>query len=397
VWRTCLASELDNTAHNGYLDANMGTSIPREQYPYMNHTWLDSLGSALVDISVLIESAVRVQIRTRTFWIGYNGRGPDKKLDTNHTNEKTFTIYRDGKIYVDATDTLLGGGGEHGGASGEHGPTGANSAKSTFIHPINAHSPAGFTLGTNFSMNALPLYPRGGGLAKWLLQWGQNSQPDPVTKVRCSANCTKMNFLQVPLNDTMSVSRSGHFSYTYFQPMQQSVPSRNAGYRWGVSPAALNFSAGASYTKSFLYQLGTEDSSLLPNLVTLRAANSIADAYLQPPQVRAWIGGAADAPTTAMFNHSEGCYRIIAARRMSPARKIRFNVETTSELLHPVFCLEGFGWPSRSPSYTAKIGSIRLLAHEFELGIESNAFVVQVLRTLRPGQHELFFEQRSRA
>ena len=30
VWRTCLASELDNVANNGYLDANMGTSIPRE-------------------------------------------------------------------------------------------------------------------------------------------------------------------------------------------------------------------------------------------------------------------------------------------------------------------------------------------------------------------------------
>ena len=33
VWRTCLASELDSAdsaySHNGYLDANMGTSIPR--------------------------------------------------------------------------------------------------------------------------------------------------------------------------------------------------------------------------------------------------------------------------------------------------------------------------------------------------------------------------------
>ena len=128
----------------------------------MQDAYLTALGVPLVDIDVLIQSPVRVQIRTRTFWIGeplvlkraplitlqlksqrsfatgYNGKGPDPKLDGNHTNQKTFTIYRDGKIYVDATDTLLGGGGEHGGASGEHGPTGANSAKSTFIHPINA-------------------------------------------------------------------------------------------------------------------------------------------------------------------------------------------------------------------------------------------------------------------
>ena len=53
-----------------YLDANMGTSIPREMYPYMNQLYLDSLGVPLVDIDVLIQSPVRVQIRTRTFWSG---------------------------------------------------------------------------------------------------------------------------------------------------------------------------------------------------------------------------------------------------------------------------------------------------------------------------------------
>jgi hypothetical protein len=71
VWRTCLASELDNVAHNGYLDSNMGTSIPFGiVYPYMSQSYLDSLGVPLVDIDVLIQSPVRVQIRTRTFWTG---------------------------------------------------------------------------------------------------------------------------------------------------------------------------------------------------------------------------------------------------------------------------------------------------------------------------------------
>ena len=66
-----MASELDNVAHNGYLDANMGTSIPFGiVYPYMSQSYLDSLGVPLVDIDVLIQSPVRVQIRTRTFWTG---------------------------------------------------------------------------------------------------------------------------------------------------------------------------------------------------------------------------------------------------------------------------------------------------------------------------------------
>ena len=217
----------------------------------MQEAYVTALGVPLVEIDVLIQTPVRVQIRTRTFWIGeprkggshhfatqvsenvatgYNGKGPDPKLDGNHTNQKTFTIYRDGKIYVEAVDTLAesGGGGEMGGASGEHGPTGAYSAKSTFIHPINAQSTTGFTLATNYSMDALSLSPRGGGVAKWLLQWGQDTQPDPVTKARCAANCTAMNFLQVPSNSSMSISKTGRFDSTYFQPMQQSKPSWNA-------------------------------------------------------------------------------------------------------------------------------------------------------------------------
>ena len=92
MWRTCLASELDNTAHNGYLDANMGTSIPRFEYPYLNKTFVETLG-LLVNISVLSQSAARVQIRTKTYWIGYNGKGPDPKLDGDHVNVKIFTIY----------------------------------------------------------------------------------------------------------------------------------------------------------------------------------------------------------------------------------------------------------------------------------------------------------------
>jgi hypothetical protein len=121
----------------------------------------------------------------KAYWIGYEGRGPDPKVDGNHTNQKTFTIYPDGKIYVKSVDALLAAGGEHGGASGENGPSGNPTGKSTFIHPINANSQAGFTLATNYSMDALNLYPRGGGVPRWLLQWGQDTEPDPVTKIKC--------------------------------------------------------------------------------------------------------------------------------------------------------------------------------------------------------------------
>ena len=47
-----MASELDNVANNGYLDANMGTSIPRMHYQYMEPRYLATLGN-LVNISVL--------------------------------------------------------------------------------------------------------------------------------------------------------------------------------------------------------------------------------------------------------------------------------------------------------------------------------------------------------
>ena len=188
-------------------------------------------------------------------------RGQDPKLDGNHTNEKTFTIYQDGKIYIKSVDTLLAAGGEHGGASGENGPTGNPTGKSTFIHPINANSETGFTLATNYSMDAVNLYPRGGGAPKWLLQWGQDTQPDPVTKSFCASNCSKMNFLQVPEDQSCSIAVSGRFEQTYFQPMQQYLPSKNAGYRWGAAPNALNFAEGTSYEKNFLYQMGTAGAS----------------------------------------------------------------------------------------------------------------------------------------
>eukprot|EP01052_Picozoa_sp_SAG31_P026023 SAG31_NODE_2326_length_5940_cov_2.687896_2_plen_365_part_00 len=364
----------------------------------MNKGYLDSLGSPLVDIKVLIQSPVRVQVRTRTFWTGYNGNGPDRKLDGNHTNEKTFTIYRDGKIYVEATDMLLGGGGEEGGASGEHGPTGAASAKSTFIHPINSRSQAGFTLGTNYSLNALGLSPRGGGVAKWLLQWGQDSKPDPVSNLRCSTDeqCTSMNFLQVPLNSSMSISQSGSFSYTYFQPMQQAKPSWNAGYRWGVAPNALAFPALSSYKKNFLYHLGTAGSSLMPNIVTLGIANSIADAYLQPARV--WLGVGSGVPADfGVFDYSEGCHRIQVHCNVSAKQSVRFTLETASELRHPVFCLDGWRAANSSHAYSASVGgSIDLLPHEvagaFETG--SGLLVVQLLRTLPRGRHAVLFEAR---
>ena len=90
-------------------------------------------------------------------------QGVDAFLDADHTNEKTFTLYPDGQIYVTVVDANL--------KTDVRADPGQG--RSTFIHPINALSDAGFTLATNYSMNALNLWPRGGGVAKWLLQWGQ--------------------------------------------------------------------------------------------------------------------------------------------------------------------------------------------------------------------------------
>ena len=351
-------------------------------------------------------------------WTGYNGRGPDAKLDGNHTNEKIFTIYRDGKIYVSSVDTLanFGGGGEVGGASGEQGPTGANSAKSTFIHPINAKSQAGFTLATNYSMDALSLYPRGGGVAKWLLQWGQDTQPDPVTKIRCNASCTAMNFLQVPHNSSMSISQTKSFDSTYFQPMQQSKPSWNAGYRWGVSPNALAFPMGSSYTKNYLYQLGTAGSSMLQNIVTLGIAEAIADAYLHPAQVTLATEEENQTAWGGDFDPSTGCYRIVHG---SAANTLRFALETATDLRNPVFCINVEGakgahdahqgmQPDSSPQHhrasylkSVSIEGQRLSPRDVVSAIEGTNgdstapfVVVQILRTLPPGLYDIQIGER---
>ena len=188
------------TRHLSLCPINVPTRVCRMQYQYLNQTYANSLG-LLVNVTVLEQNAVRARIRTRTYWYGYGGSGVDSHLDAGHTNTKTFTVYADGRIYVRVEDTLLEG--------KEAGPT---RARSTFIHPINARSAAGFTLGTNYSMNAINLWPRGGGVARWLLQWGQDTQPDPVTGGNCTASCSRMNFLQVPEDLACSIAKSGRFT-----------------------------------------------------------------------------------------------------------------------------------------------------------------------------------------
>ena len=330
VWRTCLASELDSASvpysHNGYQDANMGTSIPRMQYQYMNKSYADAIG-LLVNTSVLEQNAVRVRIRTRTYWYGYGGNGVDPHLDAEHSNTKTFTIYSDGRVYIRIEDALLKG--------KEVGPT---RGRSSFIHPINAKSAAGFTLGTNYSMDAINLWPRGGGVAKWLLQWGQDKNPDPVTGVKCTGSCSRMNFLQVPEDLSCSIADGGRFSETYFQPMQQAKPSQNAGYRWGLSPSTVNFEAGATFAKNYLYQLGTAGSKLMPNLVTIAAANAVADEYLNP------VDMVVEGGTAVGFDRAQGCHVVHTSDSLL---KISMVTSANENVRNPVFCIRG--WAAKAP------------------------------------------------
>ena len=255
-------------------------------------------------------------------------------------------------------------------------------------------------------------------MAKWLLQWGQDTQPDPVTKFRCNSSCTSMNFLQVPHNTSMSISRTKSFDSTYFQPMQQAKASRNAGYRWGVSPNALDFPAGSSYSKNFLYQLGTASSSLLPNVVTLGVANAIADSYLQPARVTltAVVGGTETA-RGGEFDPSAGCYRIV---RGCGTSSVHFMVDVVTELRYPVFCIAVDEAQCtqqarhqqqlknqrhhQSDSYrylnSASIAGKRLLSREVVSAVEAGdavgtawVGVVQILRRLPPGRHAVQFEE----
>ena len=50
--------------------------------------------------------------------------------------------------------------------------------------------------------------------------------------------------------------------------------------------AAINLHAGSTFSKNFLHQIGTAGSTLLPNLVTMEAANTVVNEYLRPVTVQ---------------------------------------------------------------------------------------------------------------
>ena len=364
VWRTCLAPELDSGqafSHNGYMDANLGTTINRLMEQDQNKTYLTSLGLQ-VNTSIVEQSDVRVVIRTKAFWIGYGGKDPDPKLDGNHSNVKEFTIYRDGQIYVRAVDTIL--------AVDEKGPT---TSRSTFIHPINARSTTGFTLGTNYSLDSYSMYPHGGGLSPWYLQWGQDTNPDPLTGVNCTSDCSKMNFLQVPEDVKCSVAEGGKMTRTYFQPMQQAKASMNAGYRWGASPDSLNFPAGTSYAKNYLYQLGTAGSTLMPNMVTMTAAKEVAAAYLSPATI--------DTQTAGAFDRARGCYSI----QIGGAS---FSMTALVMLRNPAFCVGG----AHSQLTRVTVDGTALPSTSFATAQVNSTFgLVQLLQVVSAGHHQISF------
>ena len=167
-----------------------------------------------------------------------------------------------------------------------------------------------------------------------------------------------------------------------------------------MSPNALNFPAGSSYSKTFLYQLGTAGSSLLPNIVTLDVANSIADAYLQPASVMVpteQSGPSVGVSSAGKFDEASGCYNIIG----SDSAVIHFALEAAVQLHHPVFCVtSGAGWAEQRRGdqvVGASIGGRKLLPREVAAAVEVDdagpaRLVLQILRTLPPGRHEIRFE-----
>ena len=377
-WRPCLVTGLDAGVHDNYLDANMGTSIPRMHYNYMDPVYLQSLGP-LVNISVLEANGVRVRVKTRTWWYGYEGLGVDPKLDMNHASEKTFTIYRDGRMYVRVVDELL----EHDEFGGSFVNNSWPAGRATFIHPVNGRSAAGFTLATNYSMDAVNLYPRGGGVARWLLQWGQDRQADPINGLQCTADCTKMNFLQVPEDLSCEIGVSDRYEHIHFQDMHNTGVTRGSGYRWGNSPAFLDFEAWSNFTKNFLYQLGTNGSLLMPDVVTMDVANGVADEYLTPANMSNLSGGAVRGTG---FNRVEGCYTL-----SSDDESLSFTLSTAHALRHPVFCIES--WAAVSAALRVDGVVLDYMAYAYAAGgsADSRTLLVHLLLPLAAGAHEIAF------
>ena len=380
VWRPCLASGLDAGVHDNYLDANMGTSIPRMHYNYMDPGFLRTLGP-LVNISVLEASDVRVRIKTRTWWYGYDGYGVDPKLDINHASEKTFTVYCDGRIYVKDVDELL----EHAELGGSFVNDSWPAGRASFIHPVNAKSEAGFTLATNYSMDAAHLYPRGGGVARWLLQWGQDTNIDPINGQQCTEHCTRMNFLQVPEDLSCEISTTDAYTHIHLQDMQNEVASDNAGYRWGLSPSFLDFEAWSNFTKHFLYQIGTSGSQLLPNVVTMEVANAIADEYLHPADVSVLAGGAVRG---ASFDREEGCYTLSSG---GGGEALNLTLTASHALRHPIFCVTQW---AAAAAVGIRLDGIEADAFAYAAESDNGAtgmLLVHLLEQLATGTHELVF------
>uniref|UniRef100_A0A7S3ACG8 Uncharacterized protein n=1 Tax=Haptolina ericina TaxID=156174 RepID=A0A7S3ACG8_9EUKA len=346
----------------------------------MDPDLLRSIGS-LVNITVLEANGVRVRVTTRTWWYGYEGFGADPKLDLNHASEKTFTIYRDGRMYVRDVDKLL----EH----DEYGGSFVNSSwrapRATFMHPVNARSPAGFTLATNYSMDALELYPRGGGVARWLLQWGQDRNRDPVNGMLCTAECTKMNFLQVPEDLSCEISVTGMYTHVHFQDMQNAAASMNAGYRWGLSPSFLDFKAWSNFSKNYLYQIGTHGSQLMPDVITMEAANAIADGYLRPANLSVLAGGAVRG---GGFDRATGCYTL-----SNDGERLIFTLSAAQPMRFPIFCVEP--WGAAGAAVRLDGAALDTGAYAFAAGGDegSRVLFVHMLSTLPAGVHELAFVQ----
>jgi len=388
VWRPCLSTGLDAGVHDNYLDANMGTSIPRMHYNHMDPDYLRSLGP-LVNISVLEANGVRVRVKTRTWWYGYEGFGVDPKLDINHASEKTFTIYRDGRMYVRDVDELL----EHPELGGSFVNNSWPAGRATFIHPVNHRSRAGFTLATNYSMDAAHLYPRGGGVARWLLQWGQDRNPDPINGLSCAADevCTKMNFLQVPEDLSCEIGVTDEYTHIHLQDMQNERASKQAGYRWGLSPSFLDFEAWSNFTKNFLYQMGTSGSQLMPDVVTMEVANAIADDYLKPATVSVSAGGFVQG---IGFHRTEGCYTVSSD---GSGDTLTFALSATHPLRLPAFRVEQWAAASTTVRLDGAVLDISDYAYAASVsaggaqgtGTGTGTLLVHLLLTLPVGTHEL--------
>jgi len=212
--------------------------------------------------SILASNALEIVLQTSGFPMG---AGPI--IDTNVVWTTTYYIYWNGKIvvnqalHVTSAEDLTAGGtaGNFVISMGLNDPAGGSSTATTsgWIRATNTQNPYSY----DFPWD------------KYVFAYWNSSDPN-------YPNFTKASILVVPGTTAKNLwaSGGGHILHGW------SCGTGCGTQRWGFTSAAndtnLNMGAGATVTWDFLIQLGTQNSSVLPNITSSTVADPIANAYL---------------------------------------------------------------------------------------------------------------------